>query len=193
MNLADFCNDYLARARQALAAIDVGAVERVVSVLLDAQAGRKQIFVFGNGGSAATASHFACDINKGVSQGLDHRFRMVCLNDNVPTMLAYANDVSYESVFVEQLKNFLDAGDVAVGISGSGNSPNVLRAIEYAKQHGATTVGITGFSGGQLAQLADASVIAPVHDMQHVEDVQTLVTHLIMRARVFRLHGRTTC
>ncbi len=191
--MKDFCSAYLAQAKEAIDAIDVASVERVVGMMLDAHERRRNIFVFGNGGSAAAASHFACDINKGLSKGLAHRFRMVCLNDNVPTMLAYANDMSYEDVFVEQLRNFLQPGDLAIGFSGSGNSPNVLKAIAYAREQGAATAGVVGFAGGKLREIVDAAIWAPVQDMQHVEDLQTVITHVLMRALVFRLHGRSSC
>jgi len=104
---------------------------------------------FAGGGSGATASHFACDINKGVCFGLPKRIKVICLNDNIPTIPAYANDVSYDDVFVEQLKNFLGAGDLVIGISGSGNSSNVIKAVEYANENEAVFAALTGFAGGR--------------------------------------------
>jgi D-sedoheptulose 7-phosphate isomerase len=139
-----------------------------------------KIFVMGNGGSAATASHWTCDINKCCRRG-DNRFRMFCLNDNVPSLMAYANDLSFEDVFVEQLKGLLEPGDLVIGISGSGNSMNVVRALEYAKAAGAKTIGIVGFSGGRLAAVVDVAVHIDVNDMQLVEDTHTVMMHMCMK------------
>ena len=155
--------------------------EQIVQILISAYSNENQVFIMGNGGSGSTASHFACDINKGCCYNLDKKFKVICLNDNVPTMLAYANDLSYEKVFVEQLKNFLQPGDVVIGISGSGNSANVLTAVAYAKQKGAKTIGLTGFDGGKLAQIADIPLIASINDMQKVEDVHMIVVHMLMQ------------
>jgi D-sedoheptulose 7-phosphate isomerase len=154
----------------------------VAEAFLKAYNDEKHIFVMGNGGSASTASHLACDINKGVSFGQEKRFKVICLNDSVPTMLAYANDLSYEDVFLEQLKNFFRAGDVVMGISGSGNSKNVLKAVSYAARNGGKTVGLCGFQGGELATLADISLIVRSNDMQKIEDVHMIVVHMLMQA-----------
>ena len=135
-------NGYLGRLQECIDKLDRKEIEAFMRILLQARDEGRQVFIMGNGGSASTASHFCCDFNKGISYQQDKKFRMICLNDNVATMLAYANDVSYDNVFVEQLKNFLQAGDIVIGISGSGNSKNVLRAIEYAKANDAVTVGL---------------------------------------------------
>jgi D-sedoheptulose 7-phosphate isomerase len=174
--------DYCQGLGQALEAVPAEAFEALVKLLDHARRDGRQIFTMGNGGSGSTASHIACDLNKGVSFGRDQRFRVICLNDNLPTLLAYANDVSYEDVFVEPLKNFLRPGDVVMGISGSGNSPNVLKAIEYANQRGGFTVGLSGFEGGKLARLVQMPVVVPVHDMQKVEDVHLIIFHVAMQA-----------
>jgi D-sedoheptulose 7-phosphate isomerase len=142
---------------------------------------RSHIFICGNGGSASTASHFACDINKGVSYGKDKRFKIICLNDNIPTMLAYANDISYEEVFAEQLKNLMVKDDVVIGVSGSGGSKNVLKAVEYANNHGGKTFGICGYGGGPLKQLARKSLVIHSNDMQKVEDLHLIVLHCAMQ------------
>ena len=112
---------------------------------------------------------------------MDKKFKVICLNDNIPTMLAYANDLSYQSVFVEQLKNFLQSGDVVIGISGSGNSENVIRALMFAKEKGARTIGLTGFDGGKLARVADIPFVVDINDMQKVEDVHMIVVHILMQ------------
>ena len=155
--------------------------EEIGKALIYAYENEKHVFIMGNGGSGSTASHFACDINKGSCFALEKKFKVICLNDNVPTILAYANDLSYSKVFVEQLKNFLQQGDVVIGISGSGNSENVLQAISYAKGKGARTIGWTGFDGGKLAQIVDIPLVAAGNDMQKVEDIHMIVVHMLMQ------------
>lgn len=172
-------NGYLGRLQECIDKLDRKEIEAFMRILLQARDEGRQVFIMGNGGSASTASHFCCDFNKGISYQQDKKFRMICLNDNVATMLAYANDVSYDNVFVEQLKNFLQAGDIVIGISGSGNSKNVLRAIEYAKAHDAVTVGLTGYNGGVLKQICQYSVNANVDDMQISEDIHMMLCHLV--------------
>ena len=140
------------------------------------------------GGSAATASHFAADINKGCCMDLDKKFKMICVHDNVPTLMAWANDVAYDAAFVEQMKNFFEPGDLVIGFSGSGNSENVLSALRYAKQNGGHTIGLSGFSGGNLAKVADLSFVTEIDDMQKVEDVHLIIVHMIMQAVQGALH-----
>jgi D-sedoheptulose 7-phosphate isomerase len=179
--------DYCQGLKQALDAVSAEAVEEFVQLLERACQERRQVFLMGNGGSGSTASHVACDLNKGVSFGRQKRFRAICLNDSLPTIMAYANDVSYEDIFVEPLKNFLRPGDVVIGLSGSGNSTNVLRAIDYANQQGAFTVGLSGYDGGRLARLVRLPLVVPVHDMQKAEEVHLTIFHVAMqtlRARV---------
>lgn len=183
-----FSEQYITRLKQVLDAFDHEAFNRMVTGVLDAYERGAQIFTMGNGGSGATASHLACDINKGCCSDLDKRFRMICLNDNMPTMLALANDVSYEAVFEEQIKNFFNPGDLVIGISGSGNSENVLRAIRYAASHGGKTIGWCGFGGGRLAELVDLPFVASSHDMQQVEDAHMVVAHMLMQAVYGALH-----
>jgi len=178
----DQIDSYFTRLKQALDNVDRSEVDALINVLLDAYERDATIFVCGNGGSASTASHMACDLNKGVSYGHEKRLKVHALTDNVATILAYANDVSYDDIFVEQLRNFLRDGDVVLGISGSGNSRNVLRAIELANERGNTTVGITGYDGGKLKRQASLSVNVAVHDMQVCEDVHLVLNHLIMQA-----------
>lgn len=136
----------------------------------------------GNGGSASTASHFACNFNKELSFNKTNRFKMICLNDNIPTLLAYANDISYDVIFVEQLKNFLKKNDVVIGISGSGNSKNVINAIDFANSVGSITVGLTGFNGGNLKKLAKYSVNTNLNDMQITEDIHLSLCHIACSA-----------
>ena len=145
-----FLKNYLLELTGIINMIDAKEFESLVGELASAYEKQSNIFICGNGGSAATASHFACDINKGVSFGKEKRFRVICLNDSIPTIMAYSNDVSYDSIFVEQLKNFMNAGDLFIGISGSGNSGNVLKAVRYANEKGGKTFGICGYGGGRL-------------------------------------------
>ena len=171
-------DDYLARLSETLGRLSRGELNTFLNLLVDALEGGRNIYIMGNGGSAATASHFASDFNKGLSLGKARRFRMICLNDNVPTLSAYANDVGYEDVFVEPLRNFLAPGELVVAISGSGNSRNVLKAVEFANATGAVTVGITGFDGGALRLAARHCVLVPIHDMQVTEDIHMVLDHL---------------
>jgi D-sedoheptulose 7-phosphate isomerase len=173
--------NYFESLHATLNALDHGEFEQVANVLKNARDNDKQVFIFGNGGSGSTASHFACDINKGVSVGKEKRFKVNCLNDNIPTMLAYSNDMGYDVVFSEQLKNFVSEGDVVIGISGSGNSKNVLLAMEVANEKKAVTIGITGFDGGKLKEMAKYSVNAGINDMQLSEDVHMIWVHVMMK------------
>ncbi len=155
------------------------AMRRIVPLLLGARTTERTIFFFGNGGSASTASHFVVDIGKATIRGDGKRFRCVALVDNVESVTAWANDADYSKVFSEQLKGLAGPGDVAVGISGSGNSPNVLEAMRTARALGLATVGLTGMGGGKLKDLVDVPVVVPSNSMQHIEDVHLLVCHLL--------------
>ena len=177
----DFSIRYFNELKAALDSIDLDVFEKVINIFLNAHEKEKRIFVMGNGGSGSTASHFACDINKGVSYPLTKKFKVISLNDNMPLVMAYGNDISFEDIFVEQMKNFLTPGDVVIGISGSGNSKNVLKAIEYANKNGATTIGLSAFDGGLLAKTAQISLNVKVDDMQKAEDSHLILSHLIMQ------------
>ena len=153
--------------------------EEIVSALVKARDSGKRVYICGNGGSASTASHMASDLNKGSNRKDARRFKAVALTDNIPAMLAWANDSSYDDIFVEQLRNHLEKGDVVIGISGSGNSSNVLKALHYANDEGALTIGLTGFDGGKMAQLAKIFYVVPNHTMQQVEDIHLLIEHML--------------
>lgn len=174
-------SEYFEREKQVIDAINKQQLSQVMNLLEQAREEGRQIFIMGNGGSAATASHYVCDFNKGVSIHKNKRYRFICLNDNVPTMMAYANDISYGDVFVEPLQNFYNEGDVVVGISGSGNSENVVRALDWAKKHNAITIAITGYDGGKLHRIADYGVNIPVNDMQITEDLHMMLDHCMMK------------
>ncbi|RMF38043.1 MAG: SIS domain-containing protein [Chloroflexi bacterium] len=170
---------YLEDVRTMLAQMPLESIEQVLQALLDVYEREGTVFIMGNGGSAATASHFAGDLAKGTAHPGLRRFRVVPLTDNVPLITAWANDVDYEWIFAEQLRNLVRPGDLVIGISGSGNSPNVLNAIALAREMGATTVGLTGGDGGKLALMADIAVIAPSDTMEQIEDAHLVLEHLI--------------
>ena len=179
--------DYCQGLKRALDAIPTDAAEKFLQLLESAYQEGRQVFIMGNGGSGSTASHAAGDLNKGVSYGREKRFRVMSLNDNMATVTAYANDVSYSEAYVEQLKNFMNRGDLVIGISGSGNSLSILKAIDYANQHGAVTVGMCGFGGGKLAAMAQFPVHVPVHDMQKVEDIHMMLFHVALQVLCARI------
>ncbi|MEZ5400005.1 MAG: SIS domain-containing protein [Bryobacteraceae bacterium] len=164
---------------QTLDKIDLTKVDQAIDWLREARDAGRTIFVCGNGGSASTASHFACDIVKGASFQREKRFRIQALTDSLPTMTAYSNDVGYDCVFEEQLRNFAQPGDVVMAISGSGNSPNVLRAVGYANGAGCRTIGLTGRDGGKLGAMAQLNVQVPAPHMGRIEDAHMIVCHMI--------------
>ena len=176
--MENIINNYFNRLKNTVDKLDRKEIEAFISILKEARENGSIIYIMGNGGSASTASHFCCNFNKELSFSKNSRFRMICLNDNVPTMLAYANDIKYDVIFVEQLKNFLTTKDVVIGISGSGNSKNIINAIEYANEIGATTIGLTGFNGGILKQIAKYSVNTQLNDMQITEDIHLSLCHI---------------
>jgi len=188
MNIINLANQYIDGLKDTLERVNLDQFNKIVSLILSAYDNGNNIFVMGNGGSGSTASHFACDINKGCCIELNKKFKMICLNDNIPTLLAFANDVSYDVVFVEQMKNFFNQDDLVIGISGSGNSKNVINAITYASENGGHTIGLSGFSGGKLSQIVDVAFIAEVDDMQKVEDIHMIVVHIIMQTVYKCLH-----
>jgi len=176
---ASFPSLYKADLLKAIDTIDLDKVGEAINILIQARKEDRRIFVCGNGGSASTASHFVCDMVKGASFKRDKRFRIMALTDSLPTITAYANDVTYDCVFVEQLKNFAEPGDVVVAISGSGNSPNVLHAIEYANSIGCRTIALSGRDGGKLGPMAQLNLHARNPHMGRIEDVHMIVMHMI--------------
>jgi D-sedoheptulose 7-phosphate isomerase len=176
---ASFPQLYKTDVLKAIETIDLDRVGQAIDILIRARDEGRRIFVCGNGGSASTASHFVCDMVKGASFNRDKRFRIMALTDSLPTITAYCNDVGYECVFVEQLKNFAEPGDVVMAISGSGNSPNVLRAVEYGASIGCRTIALSGRNGGKLGPLAEINIQASHPHMGRIEDVHLIVTHMI--------------
>ena len=174
-----FTLQYKSELQKAIESIDLAKVDIAIDWFRQARERGRRIFVCGNGGSASTASHFACDIVKGASFQRPSRFKIMALTDQLPTITAYANDVAYDAIFVEQLKNFAEPGDLFMGISGSGNSPNVLRAMEYANAAGCRTVALTGRDGGKLGPMAQLNIQAAVPHMGRIEDAHMIVCHMI--------------
>lgn len=178
--------NYLSLLKNSLDNLDRNDLISFMQTLLQARDEGRQIFIMGNGGSAATASHFVCDFIKGAYAEGDKRFKFFCLNDNVPSMMAYANDVSYDNIFVEQLKIFICKGDLVIGISGSGNSLNVVKAIEYANSVEANTYCLVGYDGGILKKISHKTIHVNVDNMQIVEDIHMVIGHIGMT--IFRKH-----
>jgi D-sedoheptulose 7-phosphate isomerase len=173
---------YLGELSEAIRKLPLSSMERLAQLFLRAYTEGRTIFLFGNGGSAALASHLCCDLGKGtIPAAGGERLRAVSLTDNVALITAWANDTRYESIFAEQLANLLRTGDVAFAISGSGNSPNVLAALEYARRAGAATAGITGFEGGRMRSLCDICVVVPSDNMQIIEDLHVSIAHAVFR------------
>ena len=179
MNLNFDIHDYFDSVVDTLGSLNKEFVGKFAEMLLETYIRGRTIFVFGNGGSGATASHICGDFLKGVSYGLDKRFKIVCLNDNIPALMAIANDIGYEDIFIEQIRNFLRKGDLVIAISGSGNSANVVKAIDYAKSVSAKTVAFCGFSGGKIKEIADLSIHVDIDNMEIVEDVHLIVGHCV--------------
>lgn len=173
--------DYFSNLKTAIDSLSQAEVVNVAELLRDTRDNGGTIYTMGNGGSGATASHMAGDLNKGASYGRRERFKAMCLNDNYATFAALANDHGYSEVFVEQLKNFLLPGDLVIGFSGSGNSANVVKAIQYARTHGARTLAVTGFDGGRLRDCAEHGFHVAVDDMQICEDLHMVLVHVLLK------------
>lgn len=172
---------YLQELSAAIQELPVPSIERLADMFLRAHGNGQTIFLFGNGGSASLASHMTCDLGKGTVPATGRRLRAVALTDNAALITAWANDTRYESIFAEQLENLLRPGDVAFAISGSGNSPNVLAALRFARRAGAATAGVTGFDGGKMKSLCDVCVVVPSSNMQVIEDLHLSIAHAVFR------------
>lgn len=170
---------YQQELAKVLAATDTAEFEAAAGMLENAIAQGKQVFVLGNGGSAAAATHWVCDFNKGTAVPGFPRARFISLSDNLSTFTAIANDLSYNDVFTEQLKNFLEAGDVVLGLSVSGNSENIVRALTYARQSGASTIAIVGDYGGKMLSVAQTAVCIRSRNYGIVEDIHIILGHSI--------------
>ena len=180
--VGDWISRYLQQQKAALDSIPQEAVGRIVERFRAALAEDRQIFVFGNGGSAANASHFVTDLGKGSSDKVGRRFRVLSINDNVSWLTALGNDYAYEDVFVRQLENYARPGDLVMVMSVSGNSPNVVKAVEWAKRHGVFTVALVGGKRGRLAEVADLPIVIDSHHYGRVEDAHMAVCHMVCYA-----------
>lgn len=183
-------SDYIELEKAVLSKLDIDAINAAMQLLDQTRMAGGDIYIFGNGGSAATASHFQNDFNKGISEYISPKFRFRCLNDNFATVMAIANDIGYDEIFRFQLEDNLRENDIAIAISGSGNSQNVLNAVDYAKERKNKVIGIVGYDGGRLAELADVVMLAPVASMQITEDIHMIFDHLMMSLFYRSLAGR---
>ncbi len=180
--LTDWTNRYVQQQKAALDSIDVMAVGRLIERLRRAVDEERQIFVFGNGGSASNASHFATDLGKGSSDKIGRRFRVMSLNDNVSWLTALGNDYAYEDVYVRQLENYARPGDFVLAISVSGNSPNVVKAVDWARQHGVFTAALVGAKRGRLAEIADEPIVIDDAHYGRAEDAHMAICHMLCYA-----------
>ena len=174
--------EYFASLQSVMARIDLNIIDRMTDAIWQNYEESGTLYIFGNGGSAALASHLACDFGKGTVNRGRPRFRTISLSDNVPLMTALANDIAYEDIFSEQLADLAQKGDAVLAISGSGNSPNVVKGLEMARKLGLRTFAVTGYSGGRVKPLCDLCLVVPSDNMQHIEDVHLAATHAIFRA-----------
>jgi D-sedoheptulose 7-phosphate isomerase len=186
-------NRYIAELEQMMRDISLSDLEAVLGILEQVYRNGHRVFVMGNGGSAATASHFALDLAKNTITVGAPRLKAISLTDHVPLITAWSNDTAYEHIFAEQLANMIEAGDVAIGISASGNSPNVINALNLARESGASTIGLLGAKGGQIKHIVDAYVLAPGQNIEQEEDAHMILAHMITRhmREVVRSHAHT--
>ncbi len=188
---SQYISDYVDLEMRTLERFDKQAAAEVLGAILRAYEAEGTIYVCGNGGSASTASHMANDFNKGISEYVQKKFRFYSLTDNVATMLSIANDISYDEMFRFQLQGRLRKEDLVIGISGSGNSMNVVNALTYAREQGVQTVAVCGYSGGKIKEIADVAFHVDINNMQIVEDVHLILNHLLMNVlqRLWNIPG----
>lgn len=172
--------EYFEKEKQVIDNLDIKTINMIFSVLDDALQNNRTIYVIGNGGSGSTASHIANDFDKMILKTTDKRFDVVCLSDNMALTLAIANDVGYEYVFMYQLIDRMTSHDIVIAISGSGNSKNIINAVDYARKCGATIIGFTGYDGGKLKKMADISLDTNIDNMQITEDIHLILEHLLV-------------
>lgn len=184
INIKDIAQNYLDDLKMTADLIDLGDIQKIANVLLSAYRRNSRVFILGNGGSASTASHMACDLGKGTLKNVynptEKRFQVISLTDNVATMTAFANDLSYDDMFVQQLHNLVSKDDVVIGISGSGNTPNVIKALAYAKEQGAITIGFLGYkNGGKAKVFVDYDITIQSNNYGVIEDLHMVLDHLL--------------
>ncbi len=171
--------DYFERLNETLSKLKISELEKLEEIIFNAYKDNKTIFVIGNGGSASAATHWACDFSKGTKVEGKKPLRCISLTDNIAIMTAISNDISYEDVFVEQLKVFLSSGDILIGISASGNSENIVKALQYCKDNGGIAVAIVGFTGGKCREIANHTIYIPNNEYGIVEDIHIIIDHMI--------------
>lgn len=174
--------EYISTLQETINILPVEKIQEVEDIIHDARLSDNQIFIMGNGGSASTASHFVCDLAKNTRKDGWPHFKVIGLSDNMAILSAYANDEGYENVFSQQLENLIQKGDIVIGISASGNSPNVLNGMNVAKKHNAETIGFTGFDGGKLGKMVNYHIHIPNNNYGQVEDVHLMLEHMIINA-----------
>lgn len=182
--------EYYDRLINTIKELDIDEINRAMNLILKHYEDGTNIYVFGNGGSAATASHMVVDFNKGACEEVEKKFNFYCLNDNIPSITAIANDLSYDDIFYFQLKNKVKKSDLIIAISGSGNSKNIIKAVEYCKNVGCDIIGMTGYNGGKLKPLSTHSLHVNINDMQISEDLHMVFDHMIMKIFYEHLSGR---
>jgi len=182
----ELIQEYMREVKKTLDCIETDKIKRITEILEIAYKNDKSVFVIGNGGSASTASHFACDLGKGtLEKHYDlhkKRFRAHSLTDNIALMTAYGNDLSYDHIFVQQLKNLIEKGDILIAITGSGNSKNIINAVEFANRSGATTIGFLGMNGGKAKELIDYSITIESKNYGVIEDLHLMLVHMICQS-----------
>lgn len=192
-NLSKDLSRYLTELRTVLDKLPLPEISQAADILFECYQADHTVFTFGNGGSGALASHLVADFGKGThfpgptELSTVRRLKAMAVTDNMPMITAWSNDTHYDDVFMRQIENFLQPGDVAMAISGSGNSRNVIKALEYARSAGATTIGLGGFGGGKMKELLDCPIIVPSNSMQQVEDAHLIIGHMIflnLRSRI---------
>jgi D-sedoheptulose 7-phosphate isomerase len=180
---------YLNLVKDTIDNLDRTQIENAIAAYMEVYHNEGTIYIFGNGGSAASATHACGDFLKGASFGLEKRFKVMSLVDNLPALMAIANDVSYDDIFIEQLKNFIKPGDLVVGISGSGNSKNVVKAMQFAKDMGVKTIAFCGYKGGKISEIGDVIIHSKALDMEVAEDIHMMVFNVIKKEVMRQLHG----
>lgn len=190
-----FIHSYFDEIKHCLDSLDNKKIELAIDMILEAYKNDRKVFILGNGGSASTASHMSCDLGKGTLQRIydnsERRLKVISLTDNVAVMTAYGNDLGFDDIFVQQLRNLVETDDIVVVISGSGNSKNVIKTLNYAKECGAKTIGFLGFkTGGQAAGLVDCAIIVDSNFYGPIEDVHNILSHLVSSwiAKVKNIH-----
>ena len=189
MNTAEtssaYINEYTAALNDVMSKFDTAQFEKIINILVEAYKNDKQIFIAGNGGSAGTANHFVCDFGKnavpfkGTGPG-KRRFRIISVSDNIEKITAFANDIAFEEIFRQQLINLMNEEDVLIVVSASGNSPNIVRACEYAKEKKSRIIALAGFQGGKIKEFADAAMVVPLESYEQIEDIHLIILHMIV-------------